>query len=372
LTAKVLNTQVFTIFVVMALVNTFITTPAVHFLYIRPSKLNKKRMSKAEYLVALGVQNKDSLSSLINVSALFSKAKDNFYLKALLLQEISDRPSSYFFSEFAGVLQTAPIIKGKTTGGLLISKAKQTGQIQDLDVHAKLLYGSDLPSDLVDYVNEKNCDVLILEFIPPHIENPKVNLRKSDMRRSAAEIVDKSIGTVESVISNESSLVLARSAINKVDCEVALLIMSEELRIKFQDNPKPIQKVLFIYSGTPAEQSALNTVLKSPPHVEVTILLKDPASISGKELRENISLVQTENLENLALEEIPRGNPDLLVFGKPRNLTEAMADPLLRTNVPSLVIFPPTRLPITMSDPEELTESTPMTSGQLVNLPTNV
>jgi len=288
------------------------------------------------------------------------------------LQEISDRPSSYFFSEFASVIHNPPLLKDKTSGGVLISKAKQNAQLHSVDVHPKMLYSADLQSDLVEYVNDRNYDVLILEWVPPQPEISKKpetsireSMRKSDLRKSAVEIVDKSVGTVESVISSESSSAFASHAISHVECIVGLYVHNQSLK----ENPKPLQKVLFIYNGTQPEQFALNTILRLPDSVQVTIFVTDPASISGKDLKENMSLVQTDEPRIAGLEEIQRGY-DLLIMGKGRTLSELITDPLLHVGVPALVIFPPTRLPVDVeSTPEEQQVSH---SDELVNLPSEV
>ncbi len=98
LQSGVLNQKVFTIFVVMALVTTFITSPLV-------SVLVKKRKSEGKegsdiFTVFLGLYNLKSAPLLIAISNLFTTASDNFLVKALMFQEITDRPSTYYFSEY--------------------------------------------------------------------------------------------------------------------------------------------------------------------------------------------------------------------------------------------------------------------------------
>lgn len=52
LDVKVLNTKIFTIFVLMALFTTFITTPVLHFLYIRKlPKLTEEQAPSDEFSV---------------------------------------------------------------------------------------------------------------------------------------------------------------------------------------------------------------------------------------------------------------------------------------------------------------------------------
>jgi hypothetical protein len=117
-------------FVIMALFTTCMTTPLLYLVYLRKRKemkdLNK---SSSLFTVFLSVPKLDDAHLLVTVSKLFTHMKDSFKLKALLLSEISDRPSSYFFSEYYHMIQdNAFTVDGK----------KRKALLSDIKNHAKL------------------------------------------------------------------------------------------------------------------------------------------------------------------------------------------------------------------------------------------
>ncbi len=99
----------------MALFTTFITTPLLHLIYIRHlPELTAEALSMEEYSVLAPVRLPKVTPSLVQgicyynlayilVCKLFSGMKNAVSCKVLLLHEITDRPSSYFYSEFTKV-----------------------------------------------------------------------------------------------------------------------------------------------------------------------------------------------------------------------------------------------------------------------------
>lgn len=87
----VLNTEVFTIFVIMALITTFMTTPLLHLVWIRKASKQKKEKPAHIFNIFLSLPDLSNAHWLVSVSSLFTQMKDQFRIKALLLHEITDR-----------------------------------------------------------------------------------------------------------------------------------------------------------------------------------------------------------------------------------------------------------------------------------------
>jgi len=90
----VLNVQVFTMFVLMALVTTFITTPVVHVLYLRHRKSHS--FQKENYQMVLFIADQKAGIDTVSFAGTLS-APNTSTVKAILFNEINERPSSYFF-----------------------------------------------------------------------------------------------------------------------------------------------------------------------------------------------------------------------------------------------------------------------------------
>eukprot|EP01117_Protostelium_nocturnum_P019748 TRINITY_DN863_c0_g1_i1.p1 TRINITY_DN863_c0_g1~~TRINITY_DN863_c0_g1_i1.p1 ORF type:complete len:544 (-),score=167.94 TRINITY_DN863_c0_g1_i1:67-1698(-) len=118
LQAGVLNTEVFTIFVLMALVTTFITSPVIHFIYLRKRKQNPpgtKKENEPDFRAMMVVRD----TSLIPwvTQALPSLLLSNSNIKAFVVKEISDRPSTYMYTEFHQMLDSFRLIRERGPRG---------------------------------------------------------------------------------------------------------------------------------------------------------------------------------------------------------------------------------------------------------------
>jgi hypothetical protein len=174
--------KVFTMFVIMALVTTVMTTPVVHYLYIR----HRARFQKNDdslYSVFLGVQNLRSAPWLVAVANLFTHGKESPLVKALLLTEISDRPSSYFFSEYYSMVQEAPVFGKKKSK--LLSEIKNNLVVPGAEIATKTIASADLAGDVGAYCAKKSCKVLIwdmyynVESVPVGKESIKTSVLAS-------------------------------------------------------------------------------------------------------------------------------------------------------------------------------------------------
>lgn len=121
-------------FVIMALVTTCMTTPLLYFVYLRKRRETREITKSSLFTVYLSVPKLDEAHLLVTISKLFTHVKDSFKLKALLLSEISDRPSSYFFSEYYHMIRensfTADGKKRKALLSDMKTNAKLSGKFE--------------------------------------------------------------------------------------------------------------------------------------------------------------------------------------------------------------------------------------------------
>ncbi len=104
-------------FVIMALVTTFMTTPLVHFVYLRKNQevVRKSIAAKHPFSVLLNSNNIKMARKMVAASSILS-GSEGMRAKILLLKEVSDRPSTYFYSEIyhAMLKETKPLIPGSS------------------------------------------------------------------------------------------------------------------------------------------------------------------------------------------------------------------------------------------------------------------
>lgn len=144
----VLNTKVFTIFVLMALFNTIITTPLVSFVWLRHQQKENIQKDPVEGVFQTFVVASEPkyIQLMVNVSAIFLQLRDQFNTKVLMLNEISDRPSSYFFSEYYTMIQDLAFT---ADAKFLLADTKQLSKEKGVELEYKTLASSNLPQGIL-------------------------------------------------------------------------------------------------------------------------------------------------------------------------------------------------------------------------------
>lgn len=154
LQAKVLTVEIFTIFVIMCIVTTCMTSPLVYFIYLRPKKrqLKKNAIKETHSFFVLTSDVKTATDSLTCLCA-FSKSED--ITKVMYLDKLSERPSSYFY-QFADNEENpsdVPILKDKTHNDILTTIEKH-GSNQGMVVKTEVLTSNDVSNDVVNMVHD--------------------------------------------------------------------------------------------------------------------------------------------------------------------------------------------------------------------------
>lgn len=131
-------------FVVMALVTTFITTPAVHIIYLRHREVNIA--PKEQYAMVLFVPDQKTGMDMVSYAAAVSTPNVGS-VKAIFMNEINDRPSSYFFHLSNKLRNDVPFFKDRTAKDMFHTM-KKFGSRLGLSVHPKNLNSLHLSDDV--------------------------------------------------------------------------------------------------------------------------------------------------------------------------------------------------------------------------------
>eukprot|EP01117_Protostelium_nocturnum_P005296 TRINITY_DN1929_c0_g1_i2.p1 TRINITY_DN1929_c0_g1~~TRINITY_DN1929_c0_g1_i2.p1 ORF type:complete len:674 (-),score=187.18 TRINITY_DN1929_c0_g1_i2:495-2516(-) len=243
----VLSTQVFSIFVLMAIINTVSTTPLLWLVYLR--HLGTKIKTKKEKGLSIGITVKDPRNAVRMVQimgSLFEQSTFPVHVRAIFLQEISDRPSSYFFSEYYSMWSSAPA-RRKSHKKTLANTVKQDDSIpSDFTVSSRIFVTSNTSVDIVDYVKNKSFNMVAVALVFPYKEGSKSEW--------------KSLSEFFSTTDMEQTL------LDRSDTGIAIVV-----RKSANVDMDKIERVLYICNGDEHESAALevlNTMLSHKTPLE--------------------------------------------------------------------------------------------------------
>ncbi|PRP75706.1 hypothetical protein PROFUN_15620 [Planoprotostelium fungivorum] len=312
LQAGVLNTEVFTVFVLMALITTFITSPAVHFIYLRKRKQRetegdgyKGLMSIRDVSVIPWVT--DVLPSLL--------ARDKIDLRLFILKEISDRPSTYMVTEFSQMLASLGV---KRRGENTANKALATRAGENCKISGKILASARLSHDLLQKCIHKTQDIVITEIkIAPHalsLTRPRSETNKVNLIKSSS---------------------IADHLINHYDQGLGIFIHKTDIK-------NTCTKVLFVYEGRSCETLSLDFVtnlVNNNTDISVLCLASNDSMLKMPEREGCTTLLVDSPTESFTAHE---EHCDLIIMGGDRSSNLSFRSAALRDSpTPILMLFPP-------------------------------
>jgi len=321
----------------MALVTTFITTPLLHVVYIskRAPKV-KKEESKDIYTAFLGVQDLSATPWMVKAVNLFSGMREGFYVKALMMNEISDRPSSYFFSEYYSMIQDMPLTKGTKLGKTFLTvknNAKQLG----LNMDIKNIASSDLTQDVARYCTNHACNLLLFNLMYD-VEIRETNQDTSfSLTQSISTMQDK---VVQTVLTYDPTAKVIESTMSRVSCAVGVLVYKRDAMKAI--GTEPLQRVLaLITAPTSDHESLVLAVLTKSKNVAITILTSADSEVTQiMQGRDNVTIIPS-TVPELDIVKEAKKDYDLLVIGAARSgahLYESHA--IKEIQCPVLVLYP--------------------------------
>eukprot|EP01113_Clastostelium_recurvatum_P045391 TRINITY_DN7795_c0_g1_i5.p1 TRINITY_DN7795_c0_g1~~TRINITY_DN7795_c0_g1_i5.p1 ORF type:complete len:769 (+),score=163.92 TRINITY_DN7795_c0_g1_i5:325-2307(+) len=285
----VLTVKTFTMFVLMALFTTFITTPMVHFLWIRHQNNapSRGRRRGDHYSVLLCVPDLRAGVGMVNIAqtlqGLTKNAANNvvdneesqdsgepirpFKVKAIYLNEITERPSSYFF-DIAEKMRERPLL-GSRTKNPLLEALKQHGTNMGMALKTKVMTSHEMTADIVRFAQKQNFDFVILGWNDPffveQLDEPQTPLSSSQPVHKSAigDMLDRGLS---SVFGTAPSSQIVHNAVQRINSSVGVLID------KAGEHPVPIKRVLLLHSGRECDAASLDLVMRMQAPVHITIL----------------------------------------------------------------------------------------------------
>jgi len=267
----VLSTKTFTVFVLMALFTTIITTPLVHLLWIRhhakdDDEVRSKRTDK--YSVLLCVPDLRAGLGMVNVAHTLQGGYETFRVKAVHLNEISERPSSYFF-DIAEKMRDRPLVGSKTKNPLL-EALKRHGADMGMNMKTKVLTSHEMTNDIVRFARKQNFDFVMLGWMDPYFVEAEAGAGPSDkgpitsLRSSFGIMLDRGLSNVFG--NGVPSSQIVQQAVQRIDTSVGVLVD------KHGERPIPLKNILFPYAGHEFEQAALALILRMSGPILVHII----------------------------------------------------------------------------------------------------
>eukprot|EP01114_Cavostelium_apophysatum_P020183 TRINITY_DN6698_c0_g2_i1.p1 TRINITY_DN6698_c0_g2~~TRINITY_DN6698_c0_g2_i1.p1 ORF type:complete len:497 (-),score=112.18 TRINITY_DN6698_c0_g2_i1:1097-2587(-) len=357
----VLNTKIFTMFVIMALVTTFMTTPIVYFLYIKDRAAQDVEQKTDAFTILLCIQNAKTAPSMVTISGLFAKVKESVMVKVMQVQEISDRPSSYFFSEFSSTFHDAPIIRDRKRKNLM-NDVRNCAKAVGVAVETKSFASANLAPDVAQYAANNHYQICLFEM---HHHSASEELSsadvkspaKFDMRQSFANVT-KSVDHQLVKVVGESDVVFQHSLKN-LKCNVGAVVYKTDAPM-----PEVLTKIMFISTKPSRDKPVLDFFKSLPATVQITIVAND-AFDADSSLTASLTNLQIERSDTPMhdFHEHSKKGYELIVMTATRGSSEAFKSaPVHNTKIPVLVLFPAKRdfvirdtssLEVTLQDDED-------------------
>jgi len=280
LQAGVLSVEIFSMFVVMCIVTTCMTSPLVYFIYLK--KKREQVIPKESHSFLLFVPDLKTATDAVTCVSAFSGTSDT--TKVVYLNEISERPSSYFF-QFSRKHATdgAPSFKDKSHEDIM-SSVRKHGSNQGLIVKSKILTSNEMALDVVSMADGHACNMIIFGI---NGESERETEPKSNaLSRSLSTFVSLQMGGYMGWHSVASSAFTAAKA--RTSARIAAYIHRGA-------GLSTIHRIVFPYTGDSSERAALDLVLLSNPSVHVDIYALAGRSPPMEGDNPNVSIVTVED-----------------------------------------------------------------------------
>ncbi|KAK5582198.1 hypothetical protein RB653_003781 [Dictyostelium firmibasis] len=329
----VLDKTTFTMFVIMALVTTFMTTPIVHFIWTRwESKQNAIPMEqrvKGRFNILLYISNTRVGSALTNIAAAITPSdqedKKKYRVRSLFLHPISDRPSSYFYST-SNNIKNLPTAKREAVEAIQ-ADCEQVG----LPFKPIFINSTDAAQDISSLAKKNQWpDIILLGYTRSETSNDGI----TSLSQSG------SFGGEGQAFYGKVIVKVLQS------CKSCVGVVVDKGLERFHRQ----HTILFGFSGEIYENDALTVVIKMARrnNIKVTVLATNPDKFferinnNPKIEKENFTIVASNDPYREILEK--SSNPDAeywcVVVGVPREDATKQEKLINNTAVSLLLVHP--------------------------------
>jgi len=334
----VLDVEVFTMFVLMAIVTTVMTTPLLYLFYLRQEDIQtrneeEREVSSEKFSVLTVVRDASTVPPMLYFLSTF--LANGSIVKLLFLKEISDRPSSYFFSEFTSVLQDTSLTKANKLRKNLLEDMRNSPRLKGITLQQKVLSTSNLREDVCSYVNDRPFQLALFDLESPSKASVEVldKQRVIDIRSSISLMDEK----IKNFVNWNSSMRIVEHALRYISCNIAVFVNKD---ISGEGH---IGKILVIYTGKHYESILFRFLHNVDSSTTVVRIITDekkeiPADLEA--FRNKNAIIPKENPLSECITEVKFGY-DLMVLASDRQSADIFhSETIQNSKVPVLVLFP--------------------------------
>jgi len=332
----VLNTKVFTMFVIMALVTTFVTQPLLYLVYLRPMKKMKRVLSSTNLnrftILLTSVNNKEALVNLVDLFCHFFGASQNLFVRSLFVQEVSDRPSTYFFSKVASLRKEIVEQNPEKEEFMIPMPKSSVGKFTYTSKYTTSIFPE---SDLVEYVDKRHYDAMIFMTHHKGFENIL------PVKQEKANFLRQSLFSIENVVArvfnwDVPELKVVRHAIENARPSIAVVV--DKLGIVQEKNLLEVQKILWVLNRDSLALHISKFLQFYHSEITITILANSPPTSLTSNSRYQI--IQDEIPMKKGLE--IANEYDLVFLGADRGTMGDFSSPYITScKVPVVLFYPP-------------------------------
>jgi len=265
------------------------------------------------------------------VIGMFRPKNGQLAVKGVLVREIDDRPSTYFFAEIRKGREDLSLLTKKKKTPLL--GLKESLQEKNSTFDTKTIVTATAPYDVCVYLGEEEFGVCLFE-----LKHEVVN------RQPLGAFIRRKLRKIESVFDwDTSSARIANYCIENASCPVAILV--DKVGI-----PSALEQLLFVYTGKPYEDYALHifqNILINEPEVRVTVIT-DMADFAEKNhvQSETVRIQFFQSEEGTEITKTPsfehgKNDFDLILVGSDRTNKDIYQTELIECEIPVLLLYPP-------------------------------
>ncbi len=134
---------------------------------------------------------------MVNVAHTLQGGYESFKVKAVYLNEISERPSSYFFDIAEKIHAPNSLVHGSRTRDPLLEALKRQATDLSMDMKVKVLTSHEITNDMVRFAKKQNFDFVLLGWNDPYVvEDGAVSSPPASSSSGAMSSLRNSIDTI--------------------------------------------------------------------------------------------------------------------------------------------------------------------------------
>jgi len=254
--------------------------------------------------------------------------------RAIFMNEISERPSSYFFHLSNKLRDDVPFFKDKASKDMFHT-IKKFGQRLGVTISPKNLNSLDLKADVKRTAANYACDIIIIGI--NSLEEKGESAFAEPTLRKTSSLLE--VGLDHLVGPHSPTGEIVQQAVTDIQAPLGVHITKSHGTVQ-------VTTIAFFYTAAEHEYTAWSQLLKVPKSVKVTVFTSDDALAAvnaeyNHELHPNITVLASSAPFDSLLEAQSDQPADLVIFGSKRGaINEGFLKIVREVRANVLVIFP--------------------------------